>query len=104
MAYNTIQTMYKRLGLSDTYSEELNVVQDLVVEGEVIAGNDIDSGLFLYLPVLQAQSFALAQQVVEWYLASPIVFSCFFEISINSHARETEDCAEEAVSTVKQGI
>lgn len=65
MAYNSIQTVYKRLGLSDTYSEELNVVQDLVVEGEVIAGNDIDSGLFLYLPVLQAQSFALAQQVVE---------------------------------------
>jgi len=65
MAYDTIQTVYKRLGLSDTYSEELDVVQDLVVEGEVIAGNDIDSSLFLDLPVLQAQSFALAQQVVE---------------------------------------
>ena len=65
MAYNSIQTVYKRLGLFDTYSEELNVVQDLVVEGEVIAGNDIDSGLFLYLPVLQTQSFAFVQQIIE---------------------------------------
>jgi hypothetical protein len=104
MAYNAIQTAYKRLGLSDTYSEELNVVQDLVVEGEVIAGNDIDSGLFLYSPVLQTQSFAFAQQVLGWYLAGPVVFSCFFEISINSHTRKAEDCAEEAVSAVKQGI
>jgi hypothetical protein len=49
----------------NTYSEQLDVIQDLVVEGEVIAGDDVDSGLLLYLPVLKAESLALAQQVIE---------------------------------------
>lgn len=45
----------------NTYSKQLDVVQDLVVEGEVIAWDDVNSSLLLYLPVLKAESLALAQ-------------------------------------------
>ena len=65
MAYKAYLDNAHRLRTFDTYSEKLDMIQDLVIEGEVIAWNDIDPRLFLYLPVLQAQSFAFAQQVLE---------------------------------------
>lgn len=34
-----------------TYTEVLDVVQDLIVQGEVVAGDDVDTGIFLDLPV-----------------------------------------------------
>ncbi len=43
-----------RSRLEYTNIEHLNVVQDVIIEGKVVAGNNIDSGIFLYLPVFQA--------------------------------------------------
>ena len=44
--------------------EHLELVQDLVIVGEVIAGDDIDTGVLLDLPVLQTQSLALCEQLI----------------------------------------
>jgi hypothetical protein len=74
-----------------THSKELDMVQDLVIEGEVIAGNNIDTSLFLDLPMFQTESLALAQQLLFGNLSCPERFGCFLEITVHTHARETEN-------------
>jgi hypothetical protein len=73
------------------YTKHLDVVQDLIIEGEVIARNDINAGLLLDLPVVKAESFAFAEKLVTRKLASPVRFGGFLEVTVHSHARETED-------------
>jgi hypothetical protein len=48
------------------------VIQDLVVEGEVVTGDDIDASIFLDLPVLESQSLALLQEFFLRELVSPV--------------------------------
>ena len=43
------------------YPEKLYVVKDLVIEREIIAWDDIDARLFLYLPVLLSETLALCK-------------------------------------------
>ena len=40
------------------------MVEDLIVECEVIARNDVDASIFLNLPVCQSQSLSLSQEFV----------------------------------------
>ena len=47
-----------------TYTEELDMVKDLVVEREVIAWDDVHAGFLLNLPMFVSQSLALAKQVL----------------------------------------
>lgn len=46
-----------------TYSEELDMIQNLVVEREVIARDDVDACVFLNLPVSFSQALALSKEV-----------------------------------------
>lgn len=79
-----------RVSLGDD-TKELNMVQDLIVEGKVIAGNDIDASLFLELPMCESESLTLLEEILLGELVAPVGFSSFLEISVYSHARETED-------------
>ena len=67
------------------------MVQDLIVESEVIAGDDVDASIPLQFPVLESKSLALLQQLFLRSLARPVVLGNFLEIAVGSHARETED-------------
>jgi hypothetical protein len=40
------------------------MIQDLIVESEVIAWNDIDASILLNLPVCKSQSLSLSQKVI----------------------------------------
>lgn len=75
----------------DTYVEHLNVVENVVVEGEVVAGNDIDTGVLLDLPVLETESLALGEEVISGELAAPVGLVGLLEVSQASHAGETQD-------------
>lgn len=46
-----------------TYSEELYVVKDLIIEREVIARDDVYAGLLLYLPMLLSETLSLGEKV-----------------------------------------
>lgn len=46
--------------------------EDLVVQGEVVAGNDVDTGILLDLPVGQTQALGLSEQVGLGDLATPV--------------------------------
>ncbi len=72
-------------------TEELNVIQDLVVEGKVIAGDDIDACIFLELPVGESESLALLEEIFLGDFVTPIGFSGFLEVSVHSHTRETQN-------------
>lgn len=72
------------------YVEELDVVKKVVVEGEVVAGNDIDAGVLLDLPVLQPQTLALLEQVIAGELVRPVGLIGLLELTVRTHAGETE--------------
>jgi len=78
-------------GGRSAYVEHLNVVEDMVVEGEVVAGNDIDTGVLLDLPVLATESLALGEQVVSRQLTTPVCLVGLLQVSETSHAGETQD-------------
>lgn len=81
-----------------TYAEELNVVQNLIVEGKVVAGNKVNAGLLLNLPVLETESLALAQELIPRELAAPVSLSSLLQVTKASHTRETKNGAGEIVS------
>ena len=42
-----------------SYPKGLDVIQDMVIKGEVIAWDDVDTGILLYLPMLETKALAL---------------------------------------------
>ena len=46
-----------------THPEKLDVVEDMVVVGEVIAWNDIDASVLLYFPVFLPETLAFCEKV-----------------------------------------
>ena len=67
------------------------MIEDLIVESKVVAGDDIDAGIFLDLPMLKSQSLAFLEEFFLRELVAPVGFGGFLELSVCSHARETED-------------
>lgn len=47
-------------------------MEDLVVQGEVVAGNDIDTGILLDLPVSKTKALGLGEEVGLRDLATPV--------------------------------
>lgn len=74
------------------------MVQDLVVEGKVVAGDEVDASILLDLPVLETQSLTLAEKLIARDLAAPVRFSGLLELSEATHTREAENGAEPARS------
>jgi hypothetical protein len=72
-------------------SEELVVVENLIVEGEVVAGDDIDTGILLDLPVSKTKTLALSEQVITGDLVSPVSLSSLLEVTELSHTGETQN-------------
>lgn len=68
------------------------MVQDLVVEGKVVGGDDINTSILLDLPVSKTESLSLSNEVFLGDLVGPVSFSGLLEISQGSHTRETQDC------------
>jgi hypothetical protein len=46
------------------YIEQLDVVEEVVVESEIVAGDDLDTSILLDLPVLQPQAAGLLDEVL----------------------------------------
>lgn len=80
----------RRAGRAETYVEELDVVEQVVVKGKVVAGDDVDAGILLDLPVLQTQALALAEEVVARELVGPIGLIGLLELTVRTHAGEAE--------------
>jgi hypothetical protein len=82
----------KQCNCSQTHVKQLDVVKDLVVEGEVVGGDDVDTGILLDLPVSKTETLSLSEEGLLGDLVGPVSFSGLLEVSQDSHTRETQDC------------
>lgn len=55
-----------------THTKVLDVAEDLVVQGEVVAGDDVDTGILLDLPVGKTEALGLSEEVGLGQLATPV--------------------------------
>jgi len=55
-----------------THTKVLDVAEDLVVQGEVVAGDDVDTGILLDLPVGKTEALGLGEEVGLGQLATPV--------------------------------
>ena len=55
-----------------TYTEVLDVMKHLVVQGEVVAGDDVNAGILLDLPVSQSEALGLSEEVSLGDLIGPV--------------------------------
>lgn len=74
-----------------TYVEKLDVVKDLIVESKVVAGDDVDAGILLDLPVSETEPLALSDELVARELATPVSLSGLLEVTVHTHTGKTED-------------
>ena len=58
----------------------------MVVEGKVVGGDDVDTGILLDLPVGESQPLALSEEVGLGDLAGPVCFIGLLQVPENSHA------------------
>ena len=56
----------------DTYTKVLDLMKDMVVESEVVAGNDIDTSILLDLPVSKTEALGLSKKVRLRDLSTPV--------------------------------
>ena len=54
-----------------TYTKILNVAKNLVVESEVIAGDNIDTSILLDVPVLESESLGLCEKLLLGKFSTP---------------------------------
>lgn len=73
------------------YTEVLDLVKDLIVESEIIAGNDIDTSILLNLPVCKTKSLGLGEEVSLGKLSTPVCFSSLLQVTVDTHAGKTEN-------------
>ena len=52
------------------------MVKDLIVQGEVIAGDDIDTSILLDLPVGETKTLGLGEEVSLGELTTPVFLAC----------------------------
>ncbi|EEQ36271.1 conserved hypothetical protein [Clavispora lusitaniae ATCC 42720] len=69
--------------------EQERQVQNSVVEGKVVGGDDVDTSILLQLPVVGSQFFTLGQQVVNGNLLVPVSFGDFLQLSSATNTGET---------------
>lgn len=55
-----------------TYTKVLDVVEDLIVQGEVVARDDVDASILLDLPVSKTKALGLGQEIGLRDLATPV--------------------------------
>ena len=69
--------------------EQKRQVQHLVVEGEIVRGNHIDTSVLLQLPVVGSDLLTLGQQVVDSDLLGPVGLGDFLQLSLSTNTGET---------------
>lgn len=88
--YGELSSPSKRMAGYCAYIEQLDVVEEVVVESEVVAGDDIDTGILLDVPVLETQTLALSKELVLRKLASPVGLVGLLQLAVRAHAGEPE--------------
>lgn len=65
--------------------------KNLIVKSEVVGWDDIHAGILLDLPMCQTETLGLSKELLLGDLASPVVLGGLLQVTVDTHARETED-------------
>lgn len=65
--------------------------KDLIVESEVVGWDDVDTGILLDLPVSKTEALGLSEELILGDLSTPVVLGGLLEVTVRTHAGETED-------------
>lgn len=76
-----------------TYTEVLDVGEDLVVKSKVVGWDDVDTGILLDLPVSKTKSLSLSEELLLVDLSTPVCLSSLLQVTVDTHTWETEDGA-----------
>ena len=79
--------------LGPTHVEELDVVEDMVVVGKVVGGDDVDTGILLDLPVGETEPLGLGEESLLVELASPVGLVGLLEVPKDTHAARKKQSA-----------
>jgi hypothetical protein len=60
------------------------VIEEMIVEGKVVGGNDIDAGILLELPVSQPKPLTLGEEIGLGDLSTPVGLVGLLEIPKDS--------------------
>lgn len=74
-------------------TEELVVVQELIVESKVVGGDVLKSTGLLQLPVLSTQTLTLSKEVIAGDLATPVSLSGLLQVTELTQTGETQNGA-----------
>lgn len=74
-----------------THVEVLDVGKDLIVESKVVGWDDVNTGILLDLPVSKTETLGLSEKLLLGDLASPVVLGSLLQVTVGTHAGETED-------------
>lgn len=69
----------------------MDVSEDLIVKSKVVAGDDINTGVLLNVPMLETDSLCLSEEISLGDLSAPVCLSCLLQVTVDTHAWETED-------------
>lgn len=67
------------------------MVEDLVVEGEVIGRDNVDTSILLDLPVSSSESLALGEKVILRDLLGPVCLGGLLEVTEGSNTGESQN-------------
>lgn len=65
--------------------------KDLIVESKVVGWDDVDTGILLDLPVSKTEALGLSEELILGDLSAPVVLGGLLQVTVRTHARETED-------------
>jgi len=69
----------------------LDLVEDLIVESEVIAGDRVDTSILLDGPMCETESLGLCKKLGLGELAAPVCLSCLLEVTVDTHTGKTKN-------------
>lgn len=59
---------------ASTYTEVLDVAENLIVQGKIVAGDDVDTSILLDLPMGKTEALSLSKEVGLRDLSTPVYF------------------------------
>ena len=67
------------------------MVQDMVVEGEVVAGDAVNADILLNPPVSKTESLGLCQQTIPRQFICPICLIGLLQLPVSAYAGEAKN-------------
>ena len=84
-------------------AEHLGVVQYLVIESKITAGDEVNASIMLTLPVFRTNVFGNMEQIGRLNRTFPVAFLRFFQLAMRADTWESKVCGSSHVCSPGSG-